>query len=432
MPPACYAAGMNEPASPGGPVNRSLLAMRALAGTVMVGLGPITVLASNGTVALVALLALMVRRSGLDRAMDLVKTPGGLATGALLGWCLVSSLWAPIPLDAADPALRLIALVVLGLAALAAARTLDEETRIFAARCLLVGLAVMLILFLVERATGSGVRELIRGAPAPRGMTKTSRGSVVLGMMLWPGIGLLAWWLRRRSLAVALWLASALVIFSLNMSASKLGFLLASTVFVVALWRPRLVVRTLQAGLIALMLLAPVVPRYILNQDTLGIEGQKRLPYSWQHRVQIWQFTAGHIAEKPLFGAGFDAARTIPGQDEPVSFYAPDGRQVKNKKLFSLHPHNAYLHVWMELGAVGAVLAALTGAGLLGLILRLSKDVRVQALGAATATSFLVNASVSFGIWQSWFLASAVLGAFALIIVAGLVTPASVRPREAG
>ena len=410
------------------PVNRSLLAIRALAGAVMVGLGPITVLASNGTVVLLALLALGLRRSGLNRAMDLAKTPGGLAVGALLGWCLLSSLWAPIPLDAADPALRLIGLVLLGLAALAGARTLDEETRVFAARCLLVGLAVMLVLFLVERATGSGVRDLIRGAPSARGLTKTSRGSVVLGMLLWPGVGLLAWWLRRRALAVGLWLASALVIFSLNMSASKLGFLLASGVFVVALQRPRLVVRTLQAGLIGLMLLAPVVPRYVLNQDTLGIEGQRRLPQSWQHRVQIWQFTAGHIAEKPLFGSGFDASRTIPGQDEPIFFYAPDGSTIPHAKLFSLHPHNAYLHIWMELGAVGAILAALAGASLLGLILRLSRDRRVQAVAAATAMSFLVNASVSFGIWQSWFLASAVLGAFALVLVAGLVTPERLRP----
>jgi len=410
------------------PVNRSLLAIRALVGTVMVGLGPITVLASNGTVVLLSLLALSMRRSGLNRAMDLAKTPGGLAVGALLGWCLLSSLWAPIPLDAVEPALRLIGLVLLGLAALAGARTLDEETRVFAARCLLVGLAVMLVLFLVERATGSGVRDLIRGAHGPHGLTKTSRGSVVLGIVLWPGVGLLAFWLRRRALALGLWAASALVIFSLNMSASKLGFLLASGVFVVALQRPRLVVRTLQAGLVGLMLLAPAVPRYVLNQDNLGIEGQRRLPESWQHRVQIWQFTAGHIAEKPLFGAGFDASRTIPGQDQPIFFYAPDGSTFPHSRLFSLHPHNAYLHVWMELGAVGAVLAALAGASLLGLILRLSGDRRVQALAAATAMSFLVNASVSFGIWQSWFLASAVLGAFALVLVAGLVSPARPSP----
>jgi O-antigen ligase len=379
-------------------------------------------------VVLLSLLALSMRRSGLNRAMDLAKTPGGLAVGALLGGCLLSTLWAPIPLDAVEPALRLIGLVLLGLAALAGARTLDEETRVFAARCLLVGLAVMLVLFLVERATGSGVRDLIRGAHGPHGLTKTSRGSVVLGIVLWPGVGLLAFWLRRRALAIGLWAASALVIFSLNMSASKLGFLLASGVFVVALQRPRLVVRTLQAGLVGLMLLAPAVPRYVLNQDNLGIEGQRRLPESWQHRVQIWQFTAGHIAEKPLFGAGFDASRTIPGQDQPIFFYAPDGSTFPHSRLFSLHPHNAYLHVWMELGAVGAVLAALAGASLLGLILRLSGDRRVQALAAATAMSFLVNASVSFGIWQSWFLASAVLGAFALVLVAGLVSPARPSP----
>jgi hypothetical protein len=45
---------------------------------------------------------------------------------------------------------------VVGLAALGAARTLDDESRAFAARCLLAGLVVMFVLFLAEIATGSG------------------------------------------------------------------------------------------------------------------------------------------------------------------------------------------------------------------------------------------------------------------------------------
>jgi hypothetical protein len=170
------------------------------------------------------------------------------------------------------------------------------------------------------------------------------------------------------------------------------------------------------------------MPRYVLNQANLGIEGLRHLPESWQHRVQIWNLPSNTSA-KSRWPAPALMPRAPFRARTGRSVLHPDGSPWVHGKLFSLHPHNAYLHVWMELGAVGALLAAMVAAGLLGLILRLSHDARVQALGAAAATSFLVNASVSFGIWQSWFLATAVLGAFALVLVAGLV-PAAPRPGD--
>jgi O-antigen ligase len=399
---------------------------RALAGTVLLGLGPIAVLASNGTVALVAAIALGARRVDLARAARLAATPGGVAIAAFLAWCLASALWAESAFEAAEAAARLTLLVAVGLVAVATARGLDPEGRAFAGRCLLAGLAVMLVLFVVEIATGSGVRELFRGAPLTA-LTKTSRGSVVLAIVLWPGIGLLGLWLKRPVLALALWVSSALVILNLNMAASKIALAAATLVFALAWVRPKIAVRAIQATVVAAMLLFPLVPRYVMNQATLGMEGQERLASSWQHRVQIWQFTEGHIAARPLLGHGFDASRTIAGQDQPLYLLTPTGDAYRIGKLFSLHPHNAYLQVWLELGAIGALLAAAVAAFLIGLVLRLSDDRRVQALAAAAATSFLVNASVSFGIWQSWFLATAALGAVGLVLVAGLVRKADPR-----
>jgi O-antigen ligase len=392
---------------------------RALAGTVLLGLGPVAVLASNGTVALLAAIALGARLVDLGRAARLAASPGGIACAAFLAWCLASALWAESAFEAAEAGARLALLVAVAFVAVAVARGLDLEGRAFAARCLLAGLAVMIVLFVVEIATGSGVRELIRGAPL-NALTKTSRGSVVLAIVLWPGIGLLGLWLKRPAFAVALWVASALVILNLNMSASKIALAGATAMFALAWVRPRVAVRSIQVMVVAAMLLFPLVPRYAMNQATLGMEGQQRLASSWQHRVQIWQFTEGQIAMRPLLGHGFDASRTIAGQDQPLYLLTPAGDAYRIGKLFSLHPHNAYLQVWLELGAIGALLAATMAAWLIGLVLRLSDDRRVQALAAAAVTSFLVNASVSFGIWQSWFLATAALGAVALVLVAGL------------
>ncbi|MBT7138319.1 MAG: hypothetical protein HN889_10675, partial [Rhodospirillaceae bacterium] len=40
------------------------------------------------------------------------------------------------------------------------------------------------------------------------------------------------------------------------------------------------------------------------------------LPNSSQHRLVIWQTTAGHIFERPFFGSGFDTARAFYGPDQ--------------------------------------------------------------------------------------------------------------------
>ncbi len=80
-----------------------------------------------------------------------------------------------------------------------------------------------------------------------------------------------------------------------------------------------------------------------------------------------------------------------------------------------LHPHNAVLQVWLEMGAVGALI----GLGLLLSILRAIvriKDNRLYRAAALGMFSYgLALGSLSFGIWQSWWLTSILLSAAYLI-----------------
>ena len=395
-------------------------AARVAAALSMVALGPVAVLASNGTVPVLGLLALAARRTEWRRTASLFRQWPFAALAVFLGWCLASALWADDSFEAFEAAARHGLVSVAVVVALLAVRRMDAPARALLAKAVLVGMGLMLVLFAVEIATGSGVREVLRGAPLET-LTKTSRGSVVLAIMIWPAAAILAFWMRRPLAALALWAAGAAIVFSLNMSASKLAVILATLVFAAAWFRPLWVMRAIQVALVALMLASPLVPRYLLNQATLGEEGQIRLAYSWQHRVQIWQFCERRIAQMPLLGHGFDASRTIEGQDNPLYVLRPIGQPLKTGHVFSLHPHNASLQIWMELGGIGALLAAVLCAGLVGLVRRLSPDPRVQAATLAAAASFLVNASVSFGIWQSWFLASGAMGAAGLVLLAGLV-----------
>ena len=97
--------------------------------------------------------------------------------------------------------------------------------------------------------------------------------------------------------------------------------------------------------------------------------------------------------------------------------------QVQYEPL-PLHPHNAVLQVWLELGAVGALI----GLGLLLAILRAIGRMLDNRLPRAAAlgmfTSGLALASFSFGIWQSWWLSSILFSAAFLI--------STLQPAQAG
>jgi exopolysaccharide production protein ExoQ len=149
-----------------------------------------------------------------------------------------------------------------------------------------------------------------------------------------------------------------------------------------------------------------------------GIEVTHRVsryfkPSLW-HRLDIWSFVGSHIAERPLFGWGLDSARAIPGGNVQI----PGG--LPGQSWLPLHPHNAPLQLWLELGVPGAALFALFVARLwlaLG-------AVPWPRLYAAAAGGGLVTALVvalgSYGIWQEWLISSEFLTLFLILVMARL------------
>ncbi len=82
-----------------------------------------------------------------------------------------------------------------------------------------------------------------------------------------------------------------------------------------------------------------------------------------------------------------------------------------------LQPHNAALQVWLDLGLLGAVLAAWLAVAL-GIAAARIGPGAVGALAAGAVTGML-----SYGVWQEWWIG------FALLVVAGLqaLRPSSAR-----
>ena len=221
--------------------------------------------------------------------------------------------------------------------------------------------------------------------------------------------------LRSGALAAGLpWVAAAALLLVLAGVLGSFSFGIDANVLALAVgllaaasaWRfPH---ATLQTGLVigaSLIIAAPLLMGALISLLPAAL--LEALPASWAMRIEIWRFAMEQIALAPVLGHGLDASRVI---SEPAVL-----RGIEFDRL-PLHTHNAGLTIWLETGAVGALLF---GGALIGLSRAIGEVQisRVQAAALAHAGAvFLVTVLVGSGIWQEWL-----HGALAFAIAATLL-----------
>lgn len=378
---------------------------------VLLAVGPAVAVGQFRTMAVAVTLALVLAVVAHRRLRGAWPWPrpdrAGWLALALLGWCAVAALWSPEPGRAMQTVGGLGAL--LGLA-LMAARALAEDAS--APRrlglALAGGLALGLVLAAVDHASGHWLRLAVRGFPEMPFIGFGLKPAVSLMALLLPlVVAAPLGWLWRAGLlglglVVALWLPSESAKIALLAGLGAAG--------AVALW-PRGVSRLAALGLAGFMLAAPLLFGLVLARAP----ALESLPRSAAHRVLIWDFAEARIAERPLLGWGMESSRAIPGGSDnfPAEDLARFGlnsaeaRQwfaMPSARRLPLHTHNAALQIWLELGVVGAALAAALGAVAL-----------LLAAGSPAAFGMAVSAvatwQLSFGVWQPWWVASVLLAA---------------------
>jgi exopolysaccharide production protein ExoQ len=215
-------------------------------------------------------------------------------------------------------------------------------------------------------------------------------------------------------------------IFPLPMQAAPLAVAVGAGAFFWVWHSPRRAPRLMAAMTIVLIGAIPLISYQVARPEALGI-AKRQLPGSWQHRVEIWHFTASRIAEKPLFGWGFDASRSIDGGRTQFVLERPDGSEViyPGIGLLPLHPHNGVLQVWLEMGAAGALLVMLLIYGIGQSLSSIGTEhgrLGGAMVSAATASALCVGL-LSFGQWQSWWQASLWLSAVLCLGVLRALNP---------
>jgi O-antigen ligase len=122
------------------------------------------------------------------------------------------------------------------------------------------------------------------------------------------------------------------------------------------------------------------------------------------HRVAIWDYTAGFIAERPIAGYGIEAARTLGREGANLAELVP-GHPYAFQAL-PLHPHNASIQIWLELGGVGALILALFLFAMTRTVHAYADQPVARATLMAGLVVGLAVAHLSYGIWQYWWVAS--------------------------
>ncbi|WP_334164874.1 O-antigen ligase family protein [Phenylobacterium sp.] len=314
---------------------------------------------------------------------------------AVVAWAAASTTWSPhTPKNPEDStALKLALQLPLYWSAIQGARRASPRLRNLALQILAWGLAGLGLMLIFEAFTGGAVYQALHGRfvepirPDLAGRN-LGRATFVLAL-LWPlaAVGALraggAGWLAAPMAA-----GTVVGAIAFNADAPAIAVALAAVVGLAVLRWPADAPRAL--GSLAAVLVI-VMPAVVLagRAAAQALSIAPDLPLSWTMRLGYWSHAADWIGDHPLRGWGLEASREFsPG--------------------IVLHPHNGPLQVWLELGAVGALLAAAVWWLALSRLTRDKPDL-IAAAAAASAMVYLLFWVVNFGVWQEWWLAAAAL-----------------------
>jgi O-antigen ligase len=324
----------------------------------------------------------------------------------IVAWAVASSLWSPFkPGELEENTAAKLALELpLFWAAVCGARRADPRLGRWALNIMTLGMAAFGLVLVSEALTGGAVYrhlheayyEPIRLDLAQRNIGQTTFSLAVLWPLLALGAarsGISGWW----AIAMVAGVAAAAWMFGFDAPVIALG--LCPLAGLAAYAWPRIYPRLLAAKVAGFFLAAPLAMWAL--RKAVGLEAlQADVPLSWAQRLGYWNAAFELIAAKSIRGWGLDASRT----------FAP---------AIELHPHNAPLQLWLELGAIGAAAAAVFWAAALA---RLSGDRRswFTAAAVASASAYLLFGALNFGVWQEWWLALGALVAVVATLVARL------------
>lgn len=374
----------------------SVFAISALSLPIVAVAAPLGVAPLAGATALLVALAQFRERSlgRIDRT--------ALITIALFSlWSAVSALWSLDPARSLSTTLRVTVICFGGIVLITAATNLDARQRARVARALkigaLTGAAIAALILAYGIFIQVGVDRLFEVNSMTQVLKQFNRTGSIVAVAAWLLAAIPD--LRRHSLiGIVVVVTAALLLFEPEVP--LIAFATGGLIYLIALWRPRRIPAFLSTCLVVFLLTLPVLPQFALQLDS-ALTAQGLNANSVSHRLGIWSFSIGRALDRPFTGWGMGASREVPGASANLSIQGEPGIDAPS---IPLHPHNAAVQLWLELGLPGLFLAAFL---VLRGLLRTPRAVdgrRALAVRLAVATGLLAIGNLSYGIWQGWWL----------------------------
>ena len=326
----------------------------------------------------------------------------------LILWVMISCLWSINFANSFFSAVKFSTEFLLGILLIGNITKLDTN-REKLERILIASLLASGIIFFIESLTGGkasiAFKELIQKKETQVFLLHNlDRGMALLTLVSWVVISIS---LKGGNRAAAFLLYFALLeglSFSDNLAALVAHFI-AGGVFLLTrltiLRNPKIL-----SFLLLISSLSMIIFAFKINPLKIS-EKNEVLPTSAKHRLFIWNFVAKNSKEYPLLGIGFNSSKKFPVTDSQII-------ELFGQKLhpLPLHPHNNILQVYFELGAIGLILYLSLACKYLLIIGKnykttssRNKDL-ICSLYACFSVYFII-AMISYNVWQSWWLFSA-------------------------
>jgi O-antigen ligase len=253
----------------------------------------------------------------------------------------------------------------------------------------------------LELALGCPLLHFVRGINASA--TEYNRGISYLIVFAFPLMAYL--WKANRKWVLALFIFILLIPTSLTDSrATRMALILGLATTVLSFIAPLMTRRGL-----ALLLLASVLCPFAVTTVFIQYpDWIDKLPPSWHHRVEIWDYMSYRIFEHPFLGWGL-------GTSSQLAFEQPHGDLYQYVKMAAPHPHNFIIQLWVELGLIGLILGFTFALYILHKAALYPSTIRPFAFGAWVAAWSI--SLVAYNFWTDSLFAMFTLTSFAFILL---------------
>jgi hypothetical protein len=357
-------------------------------------------------------------RQGTPWRALLPRQPALLACLVLAAYLFVNATWSLDRPEAFAKAALFLALVLMAFTAVCAASTLNQENfrragLAFAAGAFFGGLFILVELLTSGILTRTAMNWIPVLQPSALKRIRITEGLVTAVKLpefnqnanlaifhLWPGLlALTGLGSAHRTTAIVLFFATLAAVVVLSEHNSSQVALFGSSLVVVLAWKwCQTVIRALALLWCAAFIF--VIPAsFVAYQSELQLA--EWLPHSDRARIILWEYMGRQTLRHPLLGVGIQSTPVLRDQQTTATILEQPEGHVYPRKL-GHHGHDIFLQTWYELGAVGALLLALAGAGVVMLIPLLSRS--AQPFAAGSFAAFAIVGAFAWGMWQTWFI----------------------------